>query len=366
MDHIKFPWYARFTAIWSLLLAAIALGAHWFGAALLPQPERFHLAMEIPLILLATYGFAALMDRAPARARTAILAIVCLPLAAQVYRYHRFANRITQRVRIESTYEYQFSQWLARNLGSQRVYATGSLQFWMNVWSDTPQAGGCCLPGLPNPVVPIMTYFLGSSSPQLDPGGALSVLWLKAFGVHAAVVGGKNTRDAYHDWQYPAKLEGVLPVLWQQGDDRVYAVPGGPSLAHAVSPQDLVAQRPENGLDVAALRRYVAAIENPQNPAAEFLWKRPDTAQVKAVLQPAQLLSVQITYSAGWQADAGGRSVPLRPDGLGLMVVQPACDGPCTVLLHYGGGTEGALMQLGRFAAIAMLALWAVLNRRRA
>ena len=53
--------------------------------------------------------------------------------------------------------------------------------------------------------------------------------------------------------------------------------------------------------------------------------------------------SVQQSYRAGWRANALGEPVPIRPDGLGFMVLDPPCEGPCEIELVYDGGGEAKL-----------------------
>ena len=93
--------------------------------------------------------------------------------------------------------------------------------------------------------------------------------------------------------------------------------------------------------DTTAIQPYLAALDDPSYPAADFRWRAPDDAVITADLKPDHILSVQITWDKGWKAYSGGRRVPAWGDKLGQMVVEPRCSGPCTVELKYDGGTEG-------------------------
>jgi hypothetical protein len=88
--------------------------------------------------------------------------------------------------------------------------------------------------------------------------------------------------------------------------------------------------------DTADLRRYASALERP----AEFAWRGASSAVVRATMRANEVLSVQNSWHPGWRASVSGRSVPVRPDGLGLTVVEPSCDGPCEIQLEYVGGAE--------------------------
>jgi hypothetical protein len=56
-----------------------------------------------------------------------------------------------------------------------------------------------------------------------------------------------------------------------------------------------------------------------------------------------------------------GRKIPLRKDGIGLIVLEPGCDGMCEVRLDFGATTEvwvcRILSCLVTFAMIALLAV---------
>ena len=63
----------------------------------------------------------------------------------------------------------------------------------------------------------------------------ISIFWLKAFGNQAITVPGEKSREIYHPIAHPHKFDGVLPVLWHDEDDTIFAVPQrSPSLAHVV------------------------------------------------------------------------------------------------------------------------------------
>ncbi len=115
------------------------------------------------------------------------------------------------------------------------------------------------------------------------------------------------------------------------------------------------------------LQRYVAALENPELPLAAMHWTSRHSARIVAGgLRQDRRISVQVTYHPGWRATAGGARRPVVRDGIGLMVIDPQCEGQCIVDLTYDGGLE---MQLARAACLtALLGClgWAALLWRRA
>jgi hypothetical protein len=155
-------------------------------------------------------------------------------------------------------------------------------------------------------------------------------------------------------------FEGVLPVLWHEEDDTIYAVPQrSPSLAHVIPLAAVVARRPRDGHDVEPMRAFAAALDDPGLPPAEIAWKDPSHGVVHARMDREQLLSIQITYNRGWRARVRGRWVPVSSDKLGLMVIEPGCDGDCQIDLSFGATPEmwicRILSAMATLAAILLL-----------
>jgi hypothetical protein len=65
-------------------------------------------------------------------------------------------------------------------------------------------------------------------------------------------------------------------------------------------------------------------------------WNTPSSATIHAAMKPGQVLAVQVTWNPAWRAKVGGREIQVRKDGLGLMVIEPECNGECEVHLDYG------------------------------
>jgi len=112
---------------------------------------------------------------------------------------------------------------------------------------------------------------------------------------------------------------------------------------------DLVLRTPANGIDIQALRTYFSALEDPTLPEAELHWITHHSLEAHASLTPEQLVSLQISYHSGWHATVNGVDHPLAEDGLGLMYIEPNCNGDCHIELGYDGGRE---MRIARWAAM--------------
>ena len=349
------------------LTGFITLGAEWGGRYLVPQPHRYHIAMDLAICLTAGLLLRPLRRLVAARGRWVAVGVVSVVVLAQAFHLRAFAQNLIRPIDIRGTTEYVMSQWFDAHMHGGRVMAPGSTSFFMNIFTDTPQLGGGFEPGVTNWENRVALYTLYTDQNAGDRAGEISVLWLKAFGVRAVAVGGPASGEHYRPFQHPRKFEGLLAGVWRRGDDYIYSVPArSDSLAHVVGADDLVSTPPIHGLDVAGLRRYVAALENPDLPLAPMNWTSRHSARIVAGgLRKDQRISVQVTYHPGWRATVGGARRPVGQDGIGLMAIDPQCEGQCTVDLSYDGGSE---MQFARAACLAALLGclgWAVVRRRR-
>jgi hypothetical protein len=347
----------QFALCFSIFTGAITLSFYVSKFALLPQPWRFHLAFEIGLSILLGLLLANLLRIRSLRYPLA--AALALFFGAQAVTYRHYASRITQPADGDHLYEHQIAKWLADRMPGKRVFAAGSAHLWINAWEDIPQVTGCCLPGVVNPVAPMAGYVVTTDDGTGDQAAAVSLLWLKALGAEAVIVGGPNTRNAYKAWAHPEKFEGILPVVWREGDDRIYGVPSrASSLAHVVRTQDLARRTPWNGIDLEPLRTYVAALENASLPIADSRWVNHHEMLVHANVGPGQAISIQETYTPGWRATMNGRAATVGKDGLGFMFITPGSAGPAEIRLVFDGGTEMLGLRVLRAAAVLAIIGW--------
>jgi hypothetical protein len=354
MRRAKWPARIRFALLFLFGTAAIVLPSYWFDLALVPQPFRYHLEMDLAFWLTV----ALLIPLRPRAAMPAAWIAVALGLPVLLHQ-HSMARRMEQPIRIESTVEYHISRWMGAHMPGRRVFAPGTIGFWMNAFSDTPMLTGGFDNGMRNVFlqdVNYQIYFGDQQKTALD--------WLQAYGCDAVIGGGPQSREVYHPYNHPAKLEG-LPELWREGGDVIYAVPRSRhSLAHAVLAADLPSVTPR-AYDTGPLAPYLAALEDPARPVARFRWTGPGSASIVANLPPEYLLSVQVTWDKGWHAQVNGQTRRVWGDKLGQMVVEPRCSGPCTVELNWDGGAEMRAAQTLCGGALAGGVIWILLWRKR-
>ncbi len=332
----------RFAALFLYLTAFITLAASWFKLNVIPQPDRYHLEMDLAFWLLA--GLLAAKVKVT-RPRALLILMAAISLAIAVVQ-HKRAQNIEQPIAIASTAEFEISHWLGQHQPGQRVFAPGTIGFWMQAFSDTPMLNGGFDNGERNTFLPDVIYQVYAGDRQ-----DTMLSWLKAFGVGAVVGDGPKSRESYHPYAHPEKFDG-LTELWHDGPEVIYAVPRRrTSLAHAMLASDLPRERPP-AYYAKSLDHYLAALDDPALPDAAFAWRGTNAAVITGSFEPQHLLSVQMTFDKGWHATVGGETRPVLQDKLGQTVVEPRCSGPCTVELMYDGGIE---QQSARWLSAAAL-----------
>jgi hypothetical protein len=358
-ERLKVSAIVRFAIFFTLPMAAIVLCSMWLDVSILPQPYRYQLEAEMGIAILAVFSLQPLAARMGRREKAIALAGFLLFCWFQARHYRHFTWWMDRPIDIRSTFEYQAAQWFDHNLKGQRVLAPGSVGFWLTTFNDTPQLSGGFDQGLTNRLLPAVTYQLYTGEGSNGREDEIGELWLKVFGVQAVMVGGPHSREVYRPFSNPHKFASRFRVLWRDGDDVTYEVPArSRSLAHVMKREDLAPRMPAGGVDIAPLRPYVAALDNPAYPLADFRWLAPSRAAITANLERSQILSVQISYHPGWHARVNGRACRVYRDHLDLLVIEPGCDGPCTVVLSYDGGTEMWMARILSWIALLAGIVW--------
>ena len=356
MARWKTPRHIRFALLLLLVTASSALGWYWFNLSLAPQAGRYTLEMDMAFWVAAAFAvwhLARRLNRRAAVAAALVAVLACIPI---VVRQRRAAREMEQPIDIRRTIEYKSAQWLNRNLSGGRVYASGSIGFWLNAFGDSPQIGGGFDNGVTNRLLIDVIFQIMAGERQ-----QLTIDLMRAFGVDAIIAGGKDSAEFFHPISHPEKFNGMTE-LWRDGGDAIYDIPRRTrSLAHVMLARDLV-QLPLVAYDSSAVQPYLAALENPAYPPAEIRWGAPSAASVTADLRPEQILSVQISWDKGWNASVNGRPATISGDRLGQVVIEPRCNGLCTVELTYDGGAEGRWVRVIQRVAVALGAIWILMG----
>jgi hypothetical protein len=361
-------YFTRFTILFAFVFLAVVALYFLANRAALPQPSRYSLEMEMGVALVVAFLLrpVALRLKTPLKI---VAAVLMLALSVhQITYYRRYAKTIIQKIEITQTIEYKIAKWIAGNLGGTRVFVAAQAGTWLNVFADTPQMDSGHLPFNPNSAVEGGAAYAICSGQNAGARDAQnSILWLKAYGVHAVQVSGPKSRIEGKPFVNPRKFDSVLPVLWHEEDDTIYAVPQRTkSLAHVVPLSAIVMRQPIHGLDTADVARFVEALDDPALPPADLAWRSPGEATISAILHPGQVVSVQSTYDKGWIATANGRPAEVSRDGIGLSVIHADCDGPCAIDFTFDGGLERKICRAASWTVTAgiLIAGLFVLTRR--
>ena len=191
-------------------------------------------------------------------------------------KFRKFAKLQTRPIDITRTDEYKMAKWFDTHMGGRRVFAPGNVSLWMNMFTETPQVAGCCDQGMPSNEYRVSTYVIYTGQNAGARDAEISTIWMKAYGADAVGVTGPKSTEVFHPYWNPHKFDGVLPVLWRDGDNVVYDLQRrSQSLAHVITREQMIRQAPENGLQIEPLIPYVTAIEAPNAARAEFQWLSP-------------------------------------------------------------------------------------------
>jgi len=377
-NRLRLSRWPRFVIYFSFLTGMIVLGFYWANLKFLPQPHRWQLEMEMAFAaasISVTPGIFTYLTSARSRGnwkRSASMLIACMFMAMfviQFITYSDYGRVQTLPIDIKTTIEYQMSKWFDQNMAGERVFAPGSVSVWMNMFTEVPQMVGCCDQSVPSFEHRVAFYTIYAGDNITDPNARNSLLWLKAYGIHAIGVSGAHGREFFKPFTRPDKFAGILPEMWRSGADAVYQVPlRSTSLVHVIPEAAVVSRSPYNGVDVAPLEPFVAALENSQLPPARIVWPNAHRARILAQLALGQVISLQNSYAPGWHAAANGRTARVTEDGIGLTIIKTDCTGTCVIEMSYDGGREAlyALVAQGLgLSLMIMIACWPILKRLR-
>jgi hypothetical protein len=346
---------------------AIVMTGYFAGAAITPQPLRYETELDMLLPLALVFAGASILDRVPARVRLAVLVALAAGLGLQAIDSALYARQLIRPAEPARMTEYRIARWLDANRPGERAFIAGSTSFLYNAFTDNPQLAGGHDQHTVNAFLPIVRYTIYTGQNAGNRDADYSIFWLKAFGTHLIAIPGAASTDYYKDAiLHPAKFDGVLPLLSRTVDGSIYQVPGSASLAHVIPTTAIVTRTPRHGLDTAPAELYVAALDDPAYPPAEFRWHGLSEAAIETSLGPGQAISVQVTYERGWEAWANGKPLRIFGDAIGQMVIEPDSTGPCRILLRYTGGWEHRATRSLSLAAMLVAMALAWRGRRRA
>ncbi len=342
---LRGSFYFCFVTLCAFAFGWIATVFYLFGTDTVPESHRYAIEFELFLALALVEAFRLTLRSSDPTIRLCAkgaMGVMLLVSAPQLWAYLTQGWDAWAPSPPENTVEYQIARWIAQHPPAGRVFATGGLRYRLDSWFDIPQIGGGFETGLTNRVPVDVAYHIRvGQGPWQGHEVEETLLELKALGAQYVVIHGPKSREFYRDFQRPERITANLSPVFHLEDDTVYALPFN-SLAHLMRPDELpdidVMRHPQ------ALSRYVAAIEDLTRSALRARWLDVDTLQVSGPVPQNNLVDIQVSNDAGWQAKQDGRHLNLSQDRLGFIVLHPAPAAATHIELHYRGTIEQKLM----------------------
>jgi hypothetical protein len=317
--------YSLFVGGCAVFIGLYVLGHYAFGFLVWGEPGRLLPELDLVLILAGAEVVRRIWVSAGAGRsafRWTVRAAVCVGVVAalspaRTYLRHAWKHYPEDRAP-QRRVEYRLTEWVHKNLPEARVYAAGSIRFWYNAWFDGAQVDGGSDQGRQN-------IRITGGRWEVPAGEKLefSLVWLQATGADAIIVTDETSSDSYHDYAFPRKFEG-LPVLLDTGQgEKIYRIPRRfPGLARVVDRARALSLRPPtHNQDVQNLGAYVDLVES--GPDVPPQWRREGLAamRIQVRLAAEQSVLVMETFDPCWRAYSAGRSLPIREDAMGFMLI---------------------------------------------
>jgi hypothetical protein len=323
--------WAVFVAGSVVVFGLNVLGNYYLNFRVLGEPGRLVPELDLVLILAIVLVLEWLWRHRGPWPKLAA-AVVVIAAFATTRHYIKHARDIVQPwPDYQARVEYRVTDWLWKNMPEARAVPSGTVRFWFDTWHDLAQLGGGSEQGLLNPIGPnASAEIMVGSNPEV------AFLWLKAMGVDAMYLAHKNSQEPYKDGLHPERFF-TLPVLFDDGLGNTLYGAGRryPARVRVVETARLAATfAPRSNDDLESLRAYVGTIENGPDSPATLQRQGSDAMVLHARLDAGQSLLVQETWDPAWQASTGGQPLPVRPDAMGFMVVDPP-PGDRTVQLEF-------------------------------
>ncbi len=326
------PWFV--CSLWAATFLTMVGLRYLFEITLVPQPYRYVPELEMGVSMLSSVAITRLHDglrgrrsrigrRAISSPSVLFIGTMLILLALPMILFFQSVQVITQpNTDIRETAEYTLAHWLAARVGYERVYATGTTAFWLNVFSDVSQVRGGTDQGATNPFwAPVATEI------NVGSNGTLGMLWLRALNVRYVVVNYPNADTPYVDYVYPHKFEGMLPLRYFYKGFGVFEVPlRRGELVQTVDVQAArLLGRIDGIADIKNLFVYVEFVERSTVVARyDYTMQNVDNIIIRVYNFTATTgVLVKMTYDDRWRAYVDGVPVKIEPVGPHFMLVEP-------------------------------------------
>jgi hypothetical protein len=203
LRRAKIASHLQFFTLFAYVPTVMVVIWNVWKVAVIAQPNRYELEMDMALLLAVVFGAAAILDRLPKSLRATTVVIVTAALGFQTVHSVRYARRLIRSVDPTQLVEYRIAKWMDEHRRGERAFISGSSSFLYNVFTNNPQLHGGHDPFVPNPFIRTVAFTIYSGMNAGARDAEYSVFWLKAFGAHAISVSGANGREFYKPFANP-------------------------------------------------------------------------------------------------------------------------------------------------------------------
>jgi hypothetical protein len=347
--------WAVFTAGCAIFFALNVLGNYYFKFRISGEPLRLTPELDLTLILLGATILHWMWHRRPGLRMTAAIAGLLAFCTAGGYVRHAW-HMFPLWPNYQDRVEYRISDWVWKNMPEARFMPAGSVRFWFDAWHDLPQLAGGSDQGILNAETERSQWEINlGSRPET------SILWMQCLAVDATYVSDKNSQEMFKDTEHPEKYNGVLPVIFDDGQgSRIFRIPRRyAARVRVVETERLNALAPPRANDdVEYLQAYADVIEKGPEAPANLTWRGTDAMSITATVGAGQSILVQESFDPAWHAWMGGQELRVRKDAMGFMAID-APAGNDNIMLVFATPLEN---QVGRIlTTISMLTILALM-----
>ena len=357
----------RYALIEFILFSFVCLTAAVNSFELVPQGGRFHLEMDRSAAIVAGLALASFFHWLFKRSRAIGVVATCLALTVggiQLQNVRRGAKQVIKAAKVQERSEFKTAKWLERNAPNSMTYAAGSTAFWLNAFVLVPQLTGCCDQGNPHRFDQDVAFQINHS--KTSEQAKLAVDWAKLYGVRTLIANTSESTETYRDFENASKLDQFLPLLHEEGGDRIYKVQelNAPK-AYMVRPGAWISQKVKT-LEPTDEMRLLLGVFRMGGSALKVTQPTDSSFVMMGNLDANDHVWVQASFVPGWKLNVNGvdQSNAVTADGLGLIVFDPQCKGPCNMELSWPGAPDLFWARLVSGLTVAGIALVALFRKR--